>query len=66
MCEFLVGGGCGNQQAILVAGCETANNAGAGYGALGYRNKVGKFGFEDAVEGLGGAESEETVGVCEG
>lgn len=65
MLEFLIGRGGGHEEAVFVSGRETTYYAGAGYGALCYGDEIGEFGFEDTVEGLGGAEGEEAVGVCE-
>ena len=64
MLQFLVGGGCGDEETLFVSGCEAADDACAGDGAVADGDYVLEFGFEDGVEVFGGADCDEGVGVC--
>lgn len=56
MLQFLVGCGCGYEEALLVAGSEAADNARASDGAVNQWDKVCELGFENAVEICASAE----------
>lgn len=64
--QLLVRGRGGDEETFAVAGGEAADDAGACDGSADGGDDVLKLGLEDGVEVLGGAESDEGVGVCEG
>ena len=66
MLQLLVRRRGGDEQALAIACRETPDDAGAGDGAVADGDDVLEFGFEDAVEVLGGADGDEGVGVGEG
>jgi len=49
MLQLLVGGGCWDEEAVSVAGCEAPDYAGAGDGGVADGDYVLEFGLEDAV-----------------
>lgn len=49
MLEFLVGCGGGDEEALLVTGGQTADDAGSGNCGVADRNDILKFGFENTV-----------------
>jgi hypothetical protein len=64
MLQFLVRSRCRDQQAVLVADGQTADDAGAGDGGVADGDDVLEFGLEDGVEVLRGADCDDGVGVC--
>lgn len=66
MLQFLVGRGCGYEEAIFVAGSEAADNARASDGAMYEWDQICELGLEDAVEVCASTESNEAVAICEG
>lgn len=65
MLEFLVCGGCGNEEAILVARSQSTHDSCAGNSAVCNWNEVCEFGFENGVEILGCADGDQTIAVGE-
>ena len=64
--EFLVGCGCGDEQALAVARREAPDDARSGDRAVRDGDDVRELGFEDRIEVRAGAEGDEAVGVGEG
>lgn len=62
--QLLVRSRCRDQQTILVADGQTADDAGAGDGGMADGDDVLEFGLEDGVEVLRGADGNDGVGVC--
>jgi hypothetical protein len=62
----LIGRGCGDEEAVFVAGSQAADNACARDCAVDEWDEVCELGFEDAVEVCAGAEGDEAVAVGEG
>lgn len=52
MLKFLVGGGGGDKESLLVASRKAANYPGAGDGSMTNGNDVLEFGFENTVASL--------------
>lgn len=52
MLKLLVGRAGGDEEAFAVSGCETADDARAGDGAVADGDDVLELGFEDAVRGV--------------
>ena len=63
--ELLVGGDGGEEETVAVARGEAPNDAGSPDGGVDHGDVTGELGLEDAVEVLGGAHGDETVGVGE-
>lgn len=65
MLQFLVGRGSGDEEAVLVAGGEAADNTRASDRAVYERDQVCELRLKDAVEVCAGTEGDEAVAVCE-
>lgn len=52
MLELLVGCGGGDEEALLVTGGQTANNAGSSDCGVADGNNILEFSFEDTVRGV--------------
>lgn len=64
--QLLVGGASGDEQALAVAGRQSAHDACAGNGRVADGNHVLQLGFEDGVEVFRGANRDEGVRVGQG
>jgi len=62
----LIGCGCRDQEAVLIASGETADNPRSGYRAMCDRDEICEFRFKNGVEVFRGPNRDKTVAVGEG